>query len=519
MNLAPIVIFVYNRPEHTERTLEALSQNDLASESDLFIYADGPKPNASAEQRSFIAEVRKLIRKKQWCKYVHIIESEKNKGLADSIVDGVTEIVNRCGKVIVLEDDIVVTRGFLKYMNDALEMYKDDEQVMQVSAYIYPHKYQTKQSTVFLKIMSCWGWATWQRAWKYYQPNVDIHLSHFQTKEEIKKFNIEGHARYYEQLVANKTRDLYTWAVKWYASWLYCGGITLFPTTALVRNCGFDNSGTNCSASERYFDVATTDYLPIEVETIQECASMRKSIDAMYKQHYEPKAVKGKIGKFLTGIHVYVVWRKWKSLLKIGRYVFGKNTNWGAIINKRSGTDVGKHVKLQSTYHLLNVSIGDYSYIASNSHIHNTHIGKFCSIGANFRSGLGIHPTNGLSTAPMFYSNLKQNGTTLSSKKKIEEYLPVRVGNDVFIGDNVIVLSGVTIGDGAIIGAGTVVSKDVPPYAVVVGVPMKIKRYRFTQSQIDALLQIQWWNFEEDKLRDVERYFWNIDEFIRKYQK
>src|SRR5438045_2537788 len=114
-DLAPIVLFVYNRPKHTRQTLEALIKNDLADKSTLFIYADGAKKNASEEQVSRIAEVRKLLREKQWCNQVHIIEAEKNKGLTNSIVEGITSIVNKYGRLIVLEDDIDVSLGFLKY--------------------------------------------------------------------------------------------------------------------------------------------------------------------------------------------------------------------------------------------------------------------------------------------------------------------------------------------------------------------------------------------------------------------
>ena len=138
--LAPIVLFVYNRPWHTEQTLNALMQNELADQSVLYIYADGPKENATEEQLKKIEEVRHVIRTKKWCKEVHIIESEKNKGLADSIINGVTEIVNKYGKVIVLEDDIVTSKGFLKYMNEALELYKEEDKVYHISGYMFPVK-------------------------------------------------------------------------------------------------------------------------------------------------------------------------------------------------------------------------------------------------------------------------------------------------------------------------------------------------------------------------------------------
>ncbi len=178
----------------------------------------------------------------------------------------------------------------------------------------------------------------------------------------------------------------------------------------------------------------------------------------------------------------------------------------------------GKFTKIQLPCHLRNVSLGDYSYISINSWVSETKIGKFCSIGPNFMCGWGIHPKGGLSTAPMFYSSNRQNGVSFSKIDKIEERKMISIGNDVFIGANVSVLDGFSIGDGAIIGTGAVVSKDIPPYAIAVGVPIKIIGYRFDEQQIEKLQKIQWWNFSEEKLQDVEELFFNIDDFICKYE-
>ena len=163
------------------------------------------------------------------------------------------------------------------------------------------------------------------------------------------------------------------------------------------------------------------------------------------------------------------------------------------------------------------VGIGKKTYISPNSRISMTTIGKFCSIGPNFICGYGIHPINGISTAPCFYSTLKQNGMTYTSEDKIEERKRIIIGNDVFIGMNVSILDGITVADGAVIGAGAVVTKDVPPYAVVAGVPAKIIKYRFSEEQIEKLLKIKWWNFDDEKLQDVEKMFFDVDEFIEKY--
>lgn len=183
------------------------------------------------------------------------------------------------------------------------------------------------------------------------------------------------------------------------------------------------------------------------------------------------------------------------------------------ICNVQKGNDV----ILNPIYHLYDVVIGNYTYVSFNSYISCTTIGNCCSIGPNFICGWGIHLLNGISTSPMFYSTQKQNGMTLASANKIEERKPIVIGNDVFIGANVTILDGVKIGDGAVIGAGAVVSKDIPPYAIAVGCPIRIIRYRMKDDYINAMERIKWWNWEEEQLQEVERMFFDIDGFIAKY--
>ena len=196
-----------------------------------------------------------------------------------------------------------------------------------------------------------------------------------------------------------------------------------------------------------------------------------------------------------------------------------KDNYWSGLKLIKSNTTTGRQVKTFEPYKLYDAQIGDYTYIAQNSFISKANIGKFCSIGPNFFCGWGIHPVNGISTAPMFYSTLKQNGITLSSTNKVEERKYITIGNDVFIGSNVTVLDGVTIGDGAVIGAGSVVSKNIPPYAIALGCPIEIVKYRFDDKQINELLKIKWWDFDEKELMEVEKLFFDIDQFINKYAK
>ncbi|NDV46029.1 antibiotic acetyltransferase [Paludibacter sp. 221] len=208
-----------------------------------------------------------------------------------------------------------------------------------------------------------------------------------------------------------------------------------------------------------------------------------------------------------------------KKIIPESRLLFDSNFSFNIVSSNHEKSIITEKVKIYSPYHIQNTRIDDYTYISINSYISYARIGKFCSIGPNFLCGWGIHPVETLSTAPMFYSILKQNGYTLVEQNKFGERKWITIGNDVFIGANVIILDGITIGDGAIIGAGAVVSKDIPPYAVAVGSPIKIIRYRFHQEQIESLLKIRWWDFSDEKLKEVEKYFFSIDEFIKKYDK
>jgi acetyltransferase-like isoleucine patch superfamily enzyme/GT2 family glycosyltransferase len=517
---------VYDRPDHTEQALRALSEADLASESTLCIYADGPRPGESSDCVERIRKVRDIIRKEKWCREVRIVELDCNKGLAESIVGGVTETVNKHGRAIVLEDDIIVSRGLLKYLNDALEMYADDPEVMHISGCMYDAHFDSVQDTFFLKVMSCQGWATWKEAWAHYNNNALDHLAYFQpSAQRSYDFDIDGEAYFMDQLRMNVDGRLSTWAVLWYASWLRAGGYSLFPRRSLVRNIGFDDSGRHCGCRADSYMAPAVDYLGVERVPIAESPRIRTAVAKFwhdYRQRWKKKRgwpLSSCISLAFKPL-VTVLRRPVRRLLAemfphLAPLLAAESSlGWKSVVSTCEGTFLGDSVRLTDPHTVHYSIIGDYSYMSPGARVSYTSIGKFCSIGPNFQAGWGVHPTDGVSTSPMFYSTGKQNGLSLCATDKTTERRPIVIGNDVFIGMNVTVLDGVTIGDGAIIGAGCIVSKDVEPYAVVAGNPMRVLHYRFPDDVRTRLRETAWWDWSSDRLALVERHFFDVDGFL-----
>ena len=201
--------------------------------------------------------------------------------------------------------------------------------------------------------------------------------------------------------------------------------------------------------------------------------------------------------------------------LILDKPIVKKTVGYSLVKSEKVNTILGNHTNVVAPYFLHHVELGDYSYVARNVNASNVKFGKFCSIGPNFCCGLGLHPTDGISTAPMFYSKAKQNGVSLVKDVVYAEQKQTKIGNDVFIGANVTIIDGVTIGDGAVIGAGAVVVKDIPPYAVAGGVPAKVIKYRFNQDIIEKLLKLQWWNWSDKELQKVADKEFDILDFIK----
>ena len=249
--IAPIVLFVYNRPWHTQQTLEALRANKLADKSVLYIFADGAKPDANNQNLIKIKEVKEIIEKDKWCKEVSIIYSKTNKGLANSIIEGVTEIINRHGSAIVLEDDLLTSPYFLNYMNEALLHYQNKKSVFSISGYNLPPLKMPipvdYEYDVFVSLRnSSWGWATWADRWT----QVDWSMTYFETfikDNNIKKAFDRGGDDLSMALKQQYSNEIDSWAIRFAFSHFINHAIAIFPRISLVDNIGLDGSGIHCS--------------------------------------------------------------------------------------------------------------------------------------------------------------------------------------------------------------------------------------------------------------------------------
>jgi acetyltransferase-like isoleucine patch superfamily enzyme len=457
MKLAPIVLFVYNRPWHTRQTLEALSKNLLANESELFIFSDGPIIDASEIDLDKIRQVREIIKEKNWCKKVTIVEAQCNNGLAESIISGVSKTLKKYERIIVLEDDIITSRGFLKFMNDALQLYKDDDKVMHISGFLPSISSDTTDSSFFLSLTHCWGWATWQRAWTYLINDKENLLRILDNSKTIKAFNFNAKYNLYGQVKMNQENKIKTWAVFWYASVFLRQGLCLHPHQTMVKNIGFDGTGMNCGYDSpealNLLDVCTIDRIKLKIN---------KTIE---------KEIKGS-GKSM---------RK-KIMFKFQRFV-------KYIISlKKANIKIGEKVKIYKTAK-IEIRYGGSIIINDNTEIldgvliltygGDINIGKNCSINpytiiyghGNTKIGDNVLIAGGCMIIP---SNHIYKRIDIPINQQGNKSLGIVIEDDVWIGHGCTILDGVTVGNGAIIGAGSVVTKDVEPYSIVAGVPAKI---------------------------------------------
>lgn len=266
MELAPIALFVYNRLNHTQKVIDSLKKNLLSSDSILYIFSDGYK---NETVKNSVLEVRDYLKKIQGFKEIIIIERNENYGLAKSIISGVTEIINKHGKIIVLEDDLYLSPYFLKYMNDALNKYENENKVACIHAYVYPVE-KKLPNTFFLRGADCWGWATWKRGWDLFEEDGQKLLKNLKEKNLTKRFDFNdsyGFTKMLEDQIEGKNNS---WAIRWNASVFLENKYTLYPGKSLVYNTGLDGSGTHCNDTDTYDVLLTNKEINLEDSLIED---------------------------------------------------------------------------------------------------------------------------------------------------------------------------------------------------------------------------------------------------------
>lgn len=278
-NLAPILLFAYNRPQHLKRAVASLLQNEEAKASDLYVFSDAAK---SSRDKEAVELVRETIQDIEGFRQITVVERKENWGLARSIIDGVTSIVNQCGRVIVLEDDLVVSPYFLRFMNDALETYKDEPRVGHIQACDFTQSPRLPD-TFLIKWTGSWGWATWKRAWENFNPNGEELLAQLYERKLNKCFDFNGKYGFTKMLRDQTEGKNNSWAIRWNASLFLADILSLNVGRSLVSNEGLDGSGSNSYSYDPYRSKLWMQPLKVErIQPIEENMEARKEFERYY---------------------------------------------------------------------------------------------------------------------------------------------------------------------------------------------------------------------------------------------
>jgi len=297
--VAPIALFVYNRPDHTRKTIEALSKNELAIQSKLIVFSDGPLDDRDVP---LVKQVREYIRTVRGFESVRVIECESNIGLANSIITGVTSTLSDYDRLIVLEDDMVTSPQFLRYMNNSLDLYENDDAVISIHGYIYPVS-ESLPDYFFLKGADCWGWATWKRGWRLFEPDGKKLLDELKKRELQREFDFNGNYPYTKMLKKQISGKNNSWAIRWYASAFINEKLTLYPGESYVQNIGNDASGTHSRATNQFEIDKLNVKLPMGKIGIKEDIHARRVISRYFSINAQ-NAIRKLVGTLLF------LWRK-----------------------------------------------------------------------------------------------------------------------------------------------------------------------------------------------------------------
>ena len=279
---APVIMFVFNRPTHVQKLIDSLKANEESKRTDVFIFSDAA---LKTEDEENVKIVRKMLSEISGFQNVTVVERSENYGLARNIIEGVSDIVSKYGKAIILEDDIEVSKYFLRYMNEALQLYEDAESVMAVSGYCEIPRNRKKKlpTTFFLPWFDCWGWATWDRAWKYFEKDPQKLVDTI-TDEQKKFIDINVTAHRWGQVENNLKGRINTWAIFFYVQIILHEGLVLYCNQDMCRNIGNDGSGTDGGLTNLYSVKQLTDHaVNLEKIKIERCKKAENELQLFYR--------------------------------------------------------------------------------------------------------------------------------------------------------------------------------------------------------------------------------------------
>ena len=279
MSLAPVLLFTYNRPAHTSQTLEALLNNKLSKESELFIFSDGYKNN---DDKKEVLKVRRLIHAIDGFKKIHIVEHPQNYGLANNIIQGVTQLINTFGKVIVLEDDLITSPWFLTFMNEALDKFESNDKIGHIHGFCYP--IDNLPDAFLIKWVGSWGWATWKRSWQLFNPDGNMLLEEIYKRNLSRKFDFGGKYPFTKMLQRQINGVNDSWAIRWNATLFLKDMLSVNAGKSLVQNIGFDGTGVHSGKDKIHYISLYKNRLNIDIPIISENKSARKAFANYYSK-------------------------------------------------------------------------------------------------------------------------------------------------------------------------------------------------------------------------------------------
>lgn len=238
---APVLVFAYRRPDHLRNTLNSLMRCDGFIQSPVILYCDGPRNKDETNLVMATREVAKTMLGERATYHF----SPVHLGLSCSVIAGVTDIVERFGRVIVVEDDLELSTSFLTFLNHALDHYAHDTRIFQISGYMFGVPELPNASSVFLPFIVSWGWATWKRAWDQFDPMASGWESLLTSRSLRRHFNLDEAYDYTTMLMRQMIGLIDSWAIRWYWTVFKANGLVLFPPVSLVYNAGLDGSGTH----------------------------------------------------------------------------------------------------------------------------------------------------------------------------------------------------------------------------------------------------------------------------------